>query len=56
MQAQADAIGQVGGGPVVGAIGKFYSLQMALLVTTVALIPAVGLYRKALGIKQVEQS
>lgn len=48
MQAQADAFGQVGGGPAIGAVGKFVSLQIALIVSTVALIPAIGLYRKAL--------
>jgi DHA3 family tetracycline resistance protein-like MFS transporter len=48
MQTQADAFGQVGGGPLIGVVGKFVSLQVALLVSTIALIPAIGLYRKAL--------
>jgi DHA3 family tetracycline resistance protein-like MFS transporter len=52
MQAQADAVGQVAGGPAVGAIGKFVSIQAALVVSTIALIPAIGLYRKALKLKQ----
>ena len=52
MQAQADAFGQIGGGPVVGLVGKIASVQVALLVSTVALVPAVGLYRKALGLKR----
>ena len=30
MQAQADGIGQVGGGPILGAIGKYVSLKAAL--------------------------
>lgn len=48
MQAQADALGQVGGGPAIGAIGKFVSLPAALIVSSFALIPAIGLYRLAL--------
>ncbi len=48
MQAQADALGQVGGGPVIGAIGKFISIQTALIVASIALVPAIGLYRRAL--------
>ncbi|MFT5929781.1 MAG: DHA3 family tetracycline resistance protein-like MFS transporter, partial [Candidatus Azotimanducaceae bacterium] len=48
MQAQADGIGQVGGGPILGAIGKYVSLQAALIVATFALIPAILLYRSAL--------
>ena len=54
MQAQADALGQVGGGPAIGAVGKFVSLQAALIVSSFALIPAIGLYRRALGVKQDE--
>jgi DHA3 family tetracycline resistance protein-like MFS transporter len=52
MQAQADALGQVGGGPAIGAVGKFVSLQAALIVSSFALIPAIGLYRRALGVRQ----
>ena len=52
MQAQADGIGQAGGGPILGAIGKYVSLKAALIVATFALIPAILLYRSAL-IKKV---
>jgi DHA3 family tetracycline resistance protein-like MFS transporter len=54
LQAQADALGQVGGGPAIGVVGKFVSLQAALIVSSFALIPAIGLYRRALGIRQDE--
>jgi hypothetical protein len=50
MQAQADAFGQIGGGPIVGVIAKGISIKVALLVSTVALIPAIALYRRALGV------
>jgi DHA3 family tetracycline resistance protein-like MFS transporter len=41
---QADAIGQIAGGPVVGAIGTFGSLRLALTVAGLALSPALLLY------------
>lgn len=50
MQTQADALGQVGGGPVVGLIGKLYTIKLALITTTIALVPAIFLYNKALGL------
>jgi len=52
MQAQADALGQIGGGPTIGVVGKFVSIQAALITSTIALIPVVGLYRLALWEKQ----
>ena len=54
MQAQADAVGQIGGGPAVGFVAKFASIQIALLISTAALIPAIGLYRRALGLSQTD--
>jgi DHA3 family tetracycline resistance protein-like MFS transporter len=48
MQAQADALGQIGGGPVIGLVGKLISIQVALILATLALVPAIGLYRRAL--------
>ena len=52
MQAQADALGQIGGGPTIGVVGKFVSIQAALFTSNIALIPVVGLYRLALWVKQ----
>ena len=52
MQAQADALGQIGGGPTIGVVGKFVSIQAALITSNIALIPVVGLYRLALWEKQ----
>jgi DHA3 family tetracycline resistance protein-like MFS transporter len=48
MQAQADGIGQVGGGPILGAIGTLVSIKAALIAGTFTLIPAILLYRRAL--------
>lgn len=44
MLGQADAIGQSGGGPVVGLIGARFSLRAALVVAAAFLAPAAGLF------------
>lgn len=49
MSGQADAIGQIAGGPGIGAIGSALSLRAALTAATVALVPSVLLYARALG-------
>ncbi|MBX2998065.1 MAG: MFS transporter [Caldilineaceae bacterium] len=48
MYGQADAIGQVAGGPVVGAVGN-WSLRAALTMSALLLLPAVGLFARATG-------
>ncbi len=45
---QADAMGQIAGGPVVGAIGTIFSLRAALVVAGVILSLAPALYAKTL--------
>ena len=49
MSGQADAIGQIAGGPGIGAIGSAFSLRAALSAATVALVPSLLLYARALG-------
>ncbi|MFL5958859.1 MAG: MFS transporter [Gaiellaceae bacterium] len=44
---QADAIGQAGGGPVLGAIGDVWGIRAALLAGATALAPAAALYARA---------
>jgi MFS family permease len=44
---QADALGQVAGGPAIGAIGSAVSLRAALTVGACALAPAVALLARA---------
>jgi DHA3 family tetracycline resistance protein-like MFS transporter len=44
---QADAIGEVAGGPGVGAIGKALSLPAALVTSGLLLTPALALYARA---------
>ncbi|MCO5178025.1 MAG: MFS transporter [Thermomicrobiales bacterium] len=49
MSGQADALGQIAGGPGIGAIGSVFSLRAALSAATVALLPSLLLYGRALG-------
>lgn len=46
---QADAFGQIAGGPIVGWIGTARSLRAALVTTGLVLSPALLLYARALG-------
>jgi DHA3 family tetracycline resistance protein-like MFS transporter len=45
---QANAIGQATGGPVVGGIGNAFGIPAALATGALTLVPAVGLYARAL--------
>jgi MFS transporter, DHA3 family, tetracycline resistance protein len=45
---QTGAVGEVAGGPGVGAVGTLVSLRAALVVAGAALAPAVALYARAL--------
>ena len=47
MGGQADALGQVAGGPVVGAVGALGGLRAALVGAGLILTPAFLLYAKA---------
>lgn len=49
MSGQADALGQIAGGPVVGWIGTVSSLRAALLASSAALLPAAVLVIRAHG-------
>lgn len=41
---QLNAIGQVGGGPGVGAVGRWWSIRVALLCSALLLMPVLPLY------------
>jgi hypothetical protein len=45
---QTGAMGEIAGGPGVGAVGTLVSIRAALVVAGVALSPAVALYARAL--------
>jgi MFS transporter, DHA3 family, tetracycline resistance protein len=46
---QADAIGQAGGGPVLGWMGNAWGIRAALAAGAVAIAPALGLYGRAIA-------
>jgi DHA3 family tetracycline resistance protein-like MFS transporter len=46
---QADAFGQAGGGPALGAVGNAWGIRAALVAGALVLAPALGLYGRALG-------
>jgi DHA3 family tetracycline resistance protein-like MFS transporter len=48
LDGQSDAFGQILGGPGVGALGSLMSLRAALVAGAVLLVPAIGLYGRAL--------
>jgi DHA3 family tetracycline resistance protein-like MFS transporter len=45
---QADAIGQVGGGPAIGVLGTAASIRAALVSSALVLLPALGLFGRAI--------
>ncbi|HSC51001.1 MAG TPA: MFS transporter [Gaiellaceae bacterium] len=46
---QANAIGQAGGGPALGAIGNVWGIRAALAAGALAIGPALGLYTRAIA-------
>lgn len=50
---QANAIGQIGGGPAIGYIGTLTSLRVAISLTGVLLLPAVWLVARIRGMGHV---
>ncbi|WP_313892799.1 MFS transporter [Psychrobacillus sp.] len=45
VKGQVDAIGQIGGGPVIGYIASSYTIKIAIIVSAVLLTPVLYLYR-----------
>ena len=48
IQGQADAFGQIAGGPLVGALGYFASIRMAISISALMLVPILGFLRRSL--------
>ena len=46
---QANAIGQAGGGPVLGVIGNVWGIRAALATGAVVIAPALALYGRAIA-------
>ncbi len=51
MHSQADALGQTGGGPGIGLLGREFGLRIALVTTAILLLPAIWLYQRSHGIR-----
>jgi MFS transporter, DHA3 family, tetracycline resistance protein len=51
---QSDAIGQVAGGPGIGALGSAFSIRAALVASGLVLTPAVALFARAVRHHGVE--
>jgi DHA3 family tetracycline resistance protein-like MFS transporter len=49
LSGQANAIGQAGGGPVLGVIGNVWGIRAALAAGAAAIAPALGLYARAIA-------
>jgi hypothetical protein len=54
IMSQSDAVGQVAGGPAIGAVGSSVGLRPALALGAAALAPAIGLYARAVRHHGVE--
>jgi len=48
MMSQSDALGQTGGGPLVGWIGNRWSVRASLLAAAALLLPILGVFSRAL--------
>jgi DHA3 family tetracycline resistance protein-like MFS transporter len=48
MSSQMDAIGQIAGGPVIGLIGNYFSVQTAIVVSSLTLTPILPLFRRTI--------
>ncbi len=48
MSSQVDAIGQIGGGPVIGMIGNLFSVPAAITFSGLLLSPVLALYARAI--------
>jgi DHA3 family tetracycline resistance protein-like MFS transporter len=56
MGSQANALGQIVGGPVIGAVGTLAGIRAALAVAGLVFSPALALYGRALRHGSVEQA
>ncbi|VDG96565.1 Major Facilitator Superfamily [Lysinibacillus sphaericus] len=52
VKGQADAIGQIGGAPIIGVVATRYTIKTALIVSAILLTPVLFLYRIMLKRKQ----
>ena len=56
IQGQADALGQIAGGPVVGTIGLLSSVRVAISLSALLLLPIIPVFRLTLKAKRSRHS
>ncbi len=49
VKGQVDAIGQIGGGPVIGVVASGFTVKIAIIVSAVLLMPVLFLYKTILN-------
>lgn len=49
MAGQIDALGELSGGPILGAVGRLYSMRAALVASALVLSPTVALYQRIIN-------
>jgi len=54
MAGQLDAFGEIAAGPALGAVGRWFSMQTALILSALILSPAAPLYRRIRGLSAKE--
>ncbi|MEX2046800.1 MAG: hypothetical protein WEE03_06520 [Chloroflexota bacterium] len=50
----ASSVGQVGGGPISGAIGNMYGIPLGLLSSVAMLLPGTLFFARAIGLRARE--
>lgn len=48
---QANAVGQIAGGPILGLVATYISLRWSIVLAGVVLIPSLGLYNRSVKLK-----
>ncbi|MEH7176992.1 MFS transporter [Neobacillus vireti] len=56
VKGQVDAIGQIGGGPVIGVIASTFTIKIAILVSGIILTPVLFLYSRMMRKTRGEES
>ncbi len=50
MAGQIDALGELSGGPILGTVGRLYSMRAALITSAIVLTPVVVLFQRILSL------
>jgi MFS transporter, DHA3 family, tetracycline resistance protein len=56
VKGQVDAIGQIGGGPVIGVIASNFTIKIAIMISAIILMPVLFLYNNIMRKTKGEDS